>query len=149
MSCECNLTSWMSLPVAFRHVTETQDADIVYHCLPKALSRLLEHSSTPTIRSWWNQWIVMAAHHCYSLWWMWKQWSYTLWVTLMRLWLRSIAVLPCEDFSATSWIMGVSCTGRAGTNGVSITTTNTDVDTFRAPSRWFGEGYGRKTNWSR
>jgi hypothetical protein len=36
----------------------------------------------PPFRSWWNQWVVIAAHHCYS-WWRW--WSDTLWVTLIGL----------------------------------------------------------------
>ncbi len=38
--------------------------------------------------SWWNQWVVMASHHCYS-WWSW--WSDTLWETLIRLWLHSLS----------------------------------------------------------
>ncbi len=44
--------------------------------------------STPTVGSWWTQWVVMAAYHC-CLWWRW--WSVTLWVTLMRLWLHSLS----------------------------------------------------------
>ncbi len=43
--------------------------------------------STPTVRSWWSQWGVMAAHHCYS-WGRW--WSDTLWATFRRLWLHSL-----------------------------------------------------------
>jgi hypothetical protein len=49
------------------------------------LGRLLYTQSTPTIRSWWSQWVVMAACHCY-LWCRW--WSDTLWATLIRFWLH-------------------------------------------------------------
>ncbi len=34
-----------------------------------------------------SQWVVMAAHHCYS---QWRWWSDTLWVTLIRLWLHPL-----------------------------------------------------------
>ncbi len=43
----------------------------------------LPQLSTPTIRSWWNQWGIMVASHCQS-WWIswWSWWSGTLSVTL-------------------------------------------------------------------
>jgi hypothetical protein len=44
--------------------------------------------STPTVGSWWNQLVPMAACHCY-LWWRW--WSDTLWATLIRLWLHFLS----------------------------------------------------------
>ncbi len=44
---------------------------------------------TPTVGSWQRQWVIKAAHHCYS---QWRWWSDTLWATLIRLWLYS---LPC------------------------------------------------------
>jgi hypothetical protein len=53
------------------------------------LGQVVIYSSTPTILSWWSQWVVMSVHHCY-LWWMW--WSDTLWATWIRLWMHS---LPC------------------------------------------------------
>jgi hypothetical protein len=48
---------------------------------------IIMYSFTPTVRSWWSQWVVMAACHCY-LWWRW--WSDTLWVVLIRLWPHSL-----------------------------------------------------------
>jgi hypothetical protein len=41
---------------------------------------------TSTIRSWWSEWVVRAAH-CFYAWWRWR--SDTLWVTPIRLWLDS------------------------------------------------------------
>ncbi len=48
---------------------------------------IIMYSFTPTVRSWWSQWVIMAACHCY-LWWRW--WSDTLWVVLIRLWPHSL-----------------------------------------------------------
>jgi hypothetical protein len=61
---------------------------------------------TPTIRSWWSQWVVTAARHCY-LWSRW--WSVTLWVTLIRLWLHSLSFyLLCNfidmSYSLLVWV---------------------------------------------
>ncbi len=48
----------------------------------------IRYLSTPTIGSWWNQWVVKADHHCY-LWW--KCWSNSLWPTLTRLQLHLLS----------------------------------------------------------
>jgi hypothetical protein len=37
----------------------------VWYCgLPEVLGRFVMYLSTLTIRSWWSQWVVMAACHC-------------------------------------------------------------------------------------
>jgi hypothetical protein len=42
---------------------------------------------SPTVGSWWSQWVVRAACHCCS----WQRWrSGTLWGTLIRLWPHSL-----------------------------------------------------------
>ncbi len=70
------------------------------HILYKGLPRFGLTLSSPTVRSWWSQWVVSwrASHE-------WRRWSDTLWVTLTRLWPWSLPhCLPCSggDFSAMS-----------------------------------------------
>jgi len=63
---------------------------ILYHCLLR-FGWIKMYLSKPTIGSWWSQWVVMAACHCY-LWWTW--WSDTLWATLIRSWLHPLSCYP-------------------------------------------------------
>ncbi len=44
--------------------------------------------STPTVRSRWNKWVVMAA--CHGFWW-WRWWGLTLWAPLLRLGLHLLS----------------------------------------------------------
>ncbi len=52
------------------------------------VGQIIIYLSTPTVRSWWILWVVMAACHCYS-WWGW--WFDALWAILIRLWLYSLS----------------------------------------------------------
>ncbi len=52
------------------------------------VGQIIIYLSTPTVRSWWIQWVVMAACHCYS-WWGWC--FDALWSILIRLWLHSLS----------------------------------------------------------
>ncbi len=70
---QCCVTSWVSHPVAFENAGENS---ICRDCIVVCLNFLADFLSSPTIRSWWSQWAVMATCLCYS-WWRW--WSETLW----------------------------------------------------------------------
>jgi hypothetical protein len=59
--------------------------------------------STPSVRSWWSQWEVMAACCCCS---WWRCWSNILWVTLIRLWLL-IVMLPSKCCGVLSGILEI------------------------------------------
>jgi hypothetical protein len=71
------------------------------------VGQIIIYLSTPTVRSWWIQWVVMAACHCYY-WWGWC--FDALWAILIRLWLHS---LSCHlqgvvlEFSPQSCILQV------------------------------------------
>ncbi len=83
--CPC----WvMSLPIASGNATQTQ-VTCCLHVWPKFCADIL-YLSASTVGSWWSQWGVIAASHCYS-WWKW--WSLTLWVTVMRLWLQTSSLV--------------------------------------------------------
>jgi hypothetical protein len=60
------------------------------------LANIMAESSCYDRNSGCQQWVVMAAHPCYS-WWWWR--SDTLWASLIRLWPHSIlSCLCCEVF---------------------------------------------------
>jgi len=71
---------WLSLPFASRNVTDSGHIFCMMIC--PDLGLIIIYLSTPTVTSWWRQWVVMAACCCY-LWWRWS--SDTLWGTLIRL----------------------------------------------------------------
>jgi hypothetical protein len=76
---------WLSLPFASRNVRDSEHIFCMMIC--PDLGLIIIYLSTPTVTSWWRQWVVMAACCCY-LWWRW--WSDTLWGTLVRLRLHSL-----------------------------------------------------------
>jgi hypothetical protein len=95
---------WEILLLASRCLSSaSQHCDQVFMCFQKFKRNLggrfcivfapdlvwsITYLSTPTVMSWWSQWVVMAVHHCYS---WWRGWSDTLWVTLIRLRLQSLS----------------------------------------------------------
>lgn len=64
------------------------------------MSAILTYLHPLLAKSWWSQWAVLAAGHCYS-WWSW--WSNILWLTLQRWWPHSFLA-----FYFLSVICGVS-----------------------------------------
>jgi hypothetical protein len=97
----------LSLSIVSRNVTETQDADFI-SWYAWYFGQIVLYLPTPTVGSWWSQWLVMAVHHCYS------------WVKVKNIWhfvsdshkvMTALSVkLPsnwcCADFSAISWMCG-------------------------------------------
>ncbi len=64
----------------------------------------ITYLSTPTMTSWWCQWVVMAVPHCYS-WWRAIVWQFVS--DSHKVMTAVIVMLPsgcCEDFCTISWI---------------------------------------------
>jgi hypothetical protein len=63
----------------FQECNRNSGHNRLYNGLPKVFGFIIVLIYT-LVRSWWSQFRVMAARHCYS-WWRW--WSNTMWVTLI------------------------------------------------------------------
>jgi hypothetical protein len=89
-------------------VTETHNADFLFFL---NFRQTVTDLSTPAIRSWWSQCLVMAAHSCYS-WWRWRSDTLGAWHS-HKVMTSLIVLLPskccCGDFSAISWLCAVDC----------------------------------------
>jgi hypothetical protein len=71
-------------------------------CFTWNFRQIIMFLSTPSVRSWWSQWEVMAACCCCS----WRRcWSNILWVTLIRLWLL-IVMFTFQVLWSSLWNLG-------------------------------------------
>jgi hypothetical protein len=97
----------MESSCCFQKCSRNSGHRCLYNGLPQNLGRLL--FSMPTVDSWWSQWGVIAARHCYSqLWWGW--WSHTLWVTVIRLWQHCVlSELVVVLLELTEWFCLQKC----------------------------------------
>ncbi len=97
----------MESSCCFQKCSRNSGHRCLYNGLPQNLGRLL--FSMPTVDSWWSQWGVIAARHCYSQsWWGW--WSHTLWVTVIRLWQHCVlSELVVVLLELTEWFCLQKC----------------------------------------
>jgi hypothetical protein len=55
---------WVLTNIMIEPASEMQNRmEILYNGFPKIWGEIIMYLFTPIIRSWWSQWVVMAAHH--------------------------------------------------------------------------------------
>ncbi len=109
----------------------------------------LQDSSAPTIGSWWSQWVVRPAHHCFLLW---RWWSDTLWVTLIRFttvhallcYLQKVVVeIPLQSHKSLiiwSCLVCAAAVGSCSWRPIRVSQCRSTVSRNRCP--WAVQGWG-------